>query len=228
MPRKPAKRTTAPAAVSNGKAGGTPAANGVGPKRRERVIDAAIEIIATQGIHNLSLGKIERKVQMARGHLTYYFPTKEAILLAVFDRMLQRMIAEGMKADGPKPGTGQAWDCARTAFARMMEPMPADFLPFVSLVHTFHAQIGYRDDFRAKIAEANAGWRGTIAADYAGSVPHPPVPPAILASIVMALHQGLTGQLTVDPEAFDRGEMLKALIRLLAPMFGATDQGNRP
>src|SRR3954452_5298817 len=82
----------------------------VAQQRRDQVIDAAIEIIATQGIHRLSLGNIEERGKMARGHLTYYFPTKEAILLAVFDRMLERMIAEAMKADGPKPGTGRAWD----------------------------------------------------------------------------------------------------------------------
>jgi hypothetical protein len=50
------------------------------------------------------------------------------------------------------------------------------------------------------------------------------VPPAVLASIVMALFQGLGGQLAVDPGAFDRGEMLAALLRLLAPLFGATHE----
>src|SRR2546423_6915036 len=101
-------------------ADGTVAANGlsdVARQRREQVIDAAIEIIATEGIHRLSLGNIEERVKMARGHLTYYFPSKEDILLAVFDRMLERMIAEAMKEDGPKPGTGRAWDCAQYALA---------------------------------------------------------------------------------------------------------------
>ena len=213
---------------------GTATANGlsdVARQRREQVIEAAIEIIATEGIHRLSLGNIEERVKMARGHLTYYFPSKEDILLAVFDRMLERMIAEGMKADGPKPGTGRAWECTRHALAKHLEPPGPDAQAFRSLIHTFLAQTAYRPDFRRKIAEAHAGWRQMIAADYAASAPRPPVPPAVGASIVMALIQGLSGQLAVDPQAFDRREMLAALETLLAPLFGLTPppaEGDRP
>jgi len=59
-------------------------------------MDAAEAIIAGQGIHRLSLGQIEKRAGMSRGQLTYYFPTKESILLAVFDRMLRRMIDRAM------------------------------------------------------------------------------------------------------------------------------------
>src|SRR5262245_66096898 len=59
--------------------------------RRDQIIEAAIAIIAEQGLHNLSLSEIEKRAGMSRGQLTYYFPTKEEILLAVFDRLLQLM-----------------------------------------------------------------------------------------------------------------------------------------
>jgi AcrR family transcriptional regulator len=214
----------------------TPSENGSGlsevaQQRRDRVIEAAIEIIATQGIHRLSLGNIEDRVQMARGHLTYYFPTKEDILLAVFDRMLERLIAEAMSADGPKPGTGQAWACMQTMFARTLEPPGPDQQTFRSLIHTFLAQTPFRDDFRRKIATAHTQWRQGLAADYEKSVPRPPVPPTVAASILMALMQGLGGQIAVDPDAFDRVAMLTALRTLLAPLFGLTPdpgEGNRP
>ena len=58
---------------------------------------------------------------MSRGQLTYYFPKKEAILIAVFDRMLRRMIAQIMQTADPKPGTGQAWDCVRHMLAHRLE-----------------------------------------------------------------------------------------------------------
>jgi AcrR family transcriptional regulator len=221
-----------PRKTDTDRADGTAAVNGfsdVARQRREQVIEAAIEIIATEGIHRLSLGNIEERVKMARGHLTYYFPSKEDILLAVFDRMLDRMITEGMKADGPKPGTGRAFDCARSAVEKAMEPAGPEKLAFLSLINTFLAQTPYRDDFRKKIAGAHAGWRDHLAADYAGSVERPPVPPEIAASLVMALVQGLGGQLAVDPAAFDRTKMLAAVQTLLAPLFGITPpQGDRP
>lgn len=210
---------------------GTPGHSEIAQFRRDQVIDAAIEIIATQGIHRLTLGNIEERVKMARGHLTYYFPTKEDILLAVFDRMLERMIAEALAAEGPKPGSGQAWTCVQQMFARTLEPTTPEKDAFHSLIHTFLAQIAYRPDFREKIAGANSHWREAMANDYAQSVPEPVAPPPIVASILMALVQGLGGQLAVDPQAFDRQEMARALAQLLAPFFGTVQDhpaGNRP
>src|SRR5438105_4644343 len=57
--------------------------------RREQIVEAAVAVIAEQGLHNLSLSEIETRAGMSRGQLTYYFGTKEAILLAVFDHLLE-------------------------------------------------------------------------------------------------------------------------------------------
>src|SRR5438270_9610254 len=63
----------------------------VGSIRREQIVQAAVSIIAEQGLQNLSLSEIEKKAGMSRGQLTYYFPAKEDILLAVFDRLIEMM-----------------------------------------------------------------------------------------------------------------------------------------
>src|ERR1700680_2944047 len=63
----------------------------IGSIRREQIVDAAVAVIAEQGLQHLSLSEIETKVGMSRGQLTYYFKTKEAILLAVFDHLVQLM-----------------------------------------------------------------------------------------------------------------------------------------
>ena len=187
--------------------------------RREQIIEAAMDVIANQGLHKLSLSQIEARTGMARGHLTYYFPTKEAILLAVFDRMLDRMIEQALQSGGPVPGTGKAWECVQFLFGRHLQPMDPHRQAFGSLLHTFLAQIHYRDDYRAKLAERNAEWRSHMAADFAGSGATA-APPEIVASIVMALVQGLIQQLAVDPAAFDRTVMLETLVRMLGPLFG--------
>ena len=209
--------------------------NGPGPdtavarRRRDEIVTAATEIIASEGLHRLSLARIEKRTGMTRGQLTYYFRAKEEILLAVFDRMLARMIEEAIadarRPGAPPPGTGQAWDGVRHALTRAFSAdrqCDAGNHELLALIHTFMAQVRHREDYRKKIAAANAGWRDHLTADIATSLPTPPpVPPAVLASIVMALFQGLGGQLAVDPDAFDRGAMLDACLRLLAPLFGA-------
>src|SRR5205814_9611409 len=117
---------------------------------------------------------------MSRGQLTYYFPTKESLLLAVFDRMLRRLIDRAMRSDGPRPMTGRAWECVRHGLAKHLDagwPSAAE-RDFFSLVYTFLAQMGHREDYRDKLSERYREWREVIAADGAGGVPGPrPVEP---------------------------------------------------
>jgi AcrR family transcriptional regulator len=192
-------------------------------KRRDQIMDAAEAIIAGEGIHKLSLGHIEDRLGgMSRGQLTYYFPTKESILLAVHERMLRRMLARLFQGDGPMPGTGRAWDCVRHALAKHLEPggPSAAETNLFSLLYTFLAQMSHRADYRTRLSQMYAGWRDHLAADVADSVPKPrPLAPRVVASLFQALVHGLTMQLAVDPNAFDRAEMLDACTRLLAPLF---------
>jgi AcrR family transcriptional regulator len=203
---------------------GPPADSEVARRRREQILEAAEAIITSEGLPRLSLGRIERRTGMSRGQLTYYFPTKEAILLAVFDRMLARMIAEAIAAaereGAPKPGTGSAWECLQHGFQSLAQDRRKPDGNLLALVHTFMAQVGHREDFRRKLAAANANWRAHLTADFAAADPPPALPPEVLASLVMALFQGLTDQLTVDPDAFDRTRMAEACLTLLAPLFG--------
>jgi AcrR family transcriptional regulator len=196
----------------------------VARRRRDEVMDAAESIIAGEGIHKLSLAQVEERAGMSRGQLTYYFPTKESILLAVYERMLRRMIRAVLSGDGPKPMTGHARDCFQHALAGHLGLDPANppgkKKDLFSLLYTFLAQMGHREDYRNKLSEMYRGWREHIAADVADSVPEPrAVEPRIAASLLQALVHGLTVQLMVDPEAFDRQAMFGACTRLLAPVF---------
>lgn len=200
--------------------------------RREQILDAAEIIIAGHGIQKLSLGRIEEQAGMSRGQLTYYFPTKESILLAVHDRMLRRMIRELRSADGPKPMTGHAWECFQHGLRRHLEPdwPPPAAKNLLSLLFTFVAQMGHREEYRKRLAQWYSEWRMFIAADVAGSVPEPRrASPRVAAALVQALFHGLDVQLMMDPDAFDREEMFGTVAELLYPLFhpasGSPDPG---
>ena len=197
--------------------------------RREQILDAAEAIIAGSGIQSLSLGQIEKRAEMSRGQLTYYFPTKESILLAVYDRMLRRMIRERMQSDGPKPMTGRAWDCVQHGLKKHLDPdwpTPAGRELF-SLLFTFLAQMGHREDYRTRLSQWYTEWRSFIAADVAGSVPEPrAASPRTVAALMQALVHGLDVQLMMDPNAFDRQEMFELCVRLLAPVFNQAADPN--
>ena len=71
---------------------------------REDILDAAVRILRESGVKMLAQSRVARAAGIPQGHLTYYFPTKEAILLAVVDRMMAehrtRMEAD---RDCPRP-----------------------------------------------------------------------------------------------------------------------------
>src|SRR5260370_13702996 len=137
----------------------------VGSIRREQIIEAAVAVIAEQGIQNLSLSEIEKKANMSRGQLTYYFKAKEEILLAVFDRVLQLMY-QGM---GTPEETAQVpcdqqtgWDWIQHLFQTIfLKPPVAP--EFGCLQYTFLSQIGHREDFRRRLATLYEEWRSNMA-----------------------------------------------------------------
>jgi AcrR family transcriptional regulator len=200
--------------------------------RREQIIAAAIDVITSQGLHNLSLSKIETRAGVARGQLTYYFPTKEDILLAVFDRLLTLLIAHF--SDGQDPGATHGvpnvWECVRKMVAGILNAPPRFGQEFHALQYTFLAQIAHRADFRERLASMYADWRNGLAAHWQVTA-KPAAPPAknvsgkTVASFVQALAHGLTVQLAADPAAFDRTEMLELCLTVLAPLFTTPDAG---
>jgi AcrR family transcriptional regulator len=192
--------------------------------RREQITVAAATIIATRGIQNLSLSTIEEATGMSRGQLTYYFPTKEDILLAVFDHTVRRM-RERMAA-GEHPvceAEGDGWKLIVSLLERLLlHPVAADF---AQLQYSFLAQTGFREDFRHRLASLYDDWRTTMAASLRKTSPTIQADPQLLASFVQALLHGLVMQLQADPAAFDRPAMLQACTEILGRVLGVPSSG---
>src|SRR5262245_43574000 len=203
--------------------------------RRGQIVEAAIAVIAEQGLPNLSLSEIEKKTGMKRGHLTYYFKTKEDILLAVFDRMLQLMF-ERNRAD-PEFSGGQAgfWERFRILLERLVLRPPAN-PEFACLQYTFLAQMGHREDFRQRLAGLYEQWRGFMAHDLTAELARcpdaPRVDPRTLSSLLQGVLHGTTMQLAVDPHAFSCEEMVRLCLdvvrRYLEPPARPAKKTSRP
>src|SRR5262249_28051194 len=80
----------------------------IGRRRRKEIVEAAIAIIAEHGLPRLSLSAIEERAGMSRGQLTWYFPAKEGILLAVFDRLIEMMHERSKAGEGSPCGPSEA------------------------------------------------------------------------------------------------------------------------
>jgi AcrR family transcriptional regulator len=209
--------------------------------RREQIVDAAVAIIAEQGLQNLSLSKIEQRAGMKRGQLTYYFPQKEDILVAVFDRMI-RMMRERSVADHAAgkwcfQGVG-GWE-RMAAFLRIFVLDPPVLPEFAALQYTFLSQVGHREDFRQRLAGLYEEWRKHMVRDVEEELADPRkkvrASPRAIASLVQAVLHGLAVQRAADPAAYDPREMLELLLDLLGsylqagpPAGGAPGKRRRP
>jgi AcrR family transcriptional regulator len=203
----------------------------VGTIRREQIIDAAIAVIAEQGVQHLSLSEIEKRAGMSRGQLTYYFPAKEDILLAVFDRMLEMMrrraTAGGGNGFAQRDGGGRL-----TGLLRMLLLEPPAFPQFHALHYTFLSQIGHRGDFRARLTNLYEEWRRHLAEGLAECLPGDgrggSVSPRTFASFVQALAHGLAMQRAADPGAYDPREMYELCLSLLGGHLGRPNGNGKP
>jgi len=192
----------------------------VAAERKVQIVEAAVAVIAEQGIQHLSLSEIEKKADMARGHLTYYFPAKEEILLAVFDHLLQLMYQRVGTPHGQEECSGEesGWGWVQHLLAMILLRPPAS-PEFHCLQYTFLSQIGHRDDFRERLASLYEEWRGNLtqgmASELALSKDPPAADPRLLATLVQALLHGLAMQLAADPTAFDREAMFRLCLDVL-------------
>jgi AcrR family transcriptional regulator len=160
--------------------------------------------------------------------LTYYFPTKEDILLAVFDHLLQLMYArieQQRTGDGPStccPNRDSAWQWISHFLQRMLLNPPAH-PEFTCLQYTFLSQMNHREDFRLRLASLYEEWRTAMAQGIKKEQDHSrAVSSRTLASLIQSLLHGLSMQLAADPQAFDREEMLSLCLSMLGSYFSSS------
>ena len=73
---------------------------------RDRIYDAAVGLFAEKGFHGASVRDLAHAVDVEPASLYYHFPSKQDLLLAVFDRFLDSII-DMMRAASIGPGTHQ-------------------------------------------------------------------------------------------------------------------------
>lgn len=196
--------------------------------RREQIVEAAVAVIAEQGLQNLSLSEIEKRAGMSRGQLTYYFPAKEDILLAVFDRLLQLMY-QRVGTPGGQPGEqAGTWEWVRHLLATV-PAQPQASPEFHCLQYTFLAQP--REDFKRRLATLYEEWRGNMGRgfgdEFARRPPVRSVSPRALATLIQAILHGLAVQAAADPKALDTDEMLHLSLDLLSTyIWGSGGNGH--
>lgn len=165
-----------------------------GGLKREEILDRAVDAFGKFGYHGTSMREIATACELSHPGLLHYFPTKEALLLAIVDRR------EAMQTD-VAPAEMQAWvSSLMRQVERNEQEKPLTQL-WANLVGeatdpAFPAHDYYVERYRHT--------RANMAAQFANVNSHssPTDEDAIKAAILTAIWDGLQNQWLLDP-SFD-------------------------
>jgi AcrR family transcriptional regulator len=87
---------------------------------RARIVEAAVRLLETKGAKGFGQVKVAREAGLQQGHLTYYFPKKSDLVVAVLERLssraraeMQRVLARSAELD-PEASEELLYELART------------------------------------------------------------------------------------------------------------------
>lgn len=130
------------------------------PQRRDRLADAAIEVLAVHGARGLTHRAVDAEAGVPPGTTSRYFRTREALVMAVVDRAATLQYAEmDQAADRLGPlGPEQLADELVALVRRALTEHPSRQLAMLELF----LEGTRRPELRARLTEASAGMTEVI------------------------------------------------------------------
>ncbi|MEU9188186.1 TetR/AcrR family transcriptional regulator [Streptomyces sp. NPDC048484] len=176
-----------------------------GTERRAEILRAALEVIAERGYRGASLAAVAERVALTPQGLLHYFPTKEALLVAV--------LAERDQWDAV-PGTGWPLELlGQLVEYNAMRP---------GIVQTFSALLGEsvteghpaRGYFTERYEAVRANMARVLRTEYGERLPGG-LTPERAAPLLVAVMDGLQYQWLLAPESVDMPGAFRDFLTLL-------------
>ncbi len=160
-----------------------------GTRTRARIVDAALELVRTQGVADATLEQIKKTARVSSSQLYHYFVDKDEIIQAVIERQIELVIATQEHAGLGTPEGLQTWGDTLVAHARKVSGVGGH--PLGHLV----GQLAESDqDARERLAEAFRQWTSALVDALrdlqAGGYLRAGVEPENLARTMLATLQG--------------------------------------
>jgi AcrR family transcriptional regulator len=185
-----------------------------GRSQRERVLRAAMDIFSTQGYRGASLDAVADAVGMTRQGLLHYFPSKVQLLLGVLElrhsenSAWMRTMFEGSGSLAEALIELARHNQARPEIVRLFTVLAAES---VDADHPGHER--FVDRYRFVRADMSR----QIATQQADGTLSDAIPPDRLATLLIAVMDGLQLQHLLEPGAVDMVTPLADLLALLTP-----------
>ncbi|WP_369144065.1 TetR/AcrR family transcriptional regulator [Streptomyces sp. R44] len=178
-------------------------------ERRADILRAALEVIAERGYRGATLGSVAERVGLTQQGLLHYFPTKEALLVAVLEER------DRWDTSGGRDREGWRLDLLESLVEyNAMRP---------GIVQTFSALLGEsvtdghpaREFFTERYAQVRANMADVLRLEFGERLPGG-LTPERAAPLLTAVMDGLQYQWLLDPSAVDMPGAFRDFLRLLA------------
>ncbi|MGW0709937.1 TetR/AcrR family transcriptional regulator [Streptomyces sp. NPDC002643] len=176
-----------------------------GEERRSEIVRAALEVIAERGYRAASMAAVAERVGLTQQGLLHYFPTKEALLVAVLKER-------------------DRWDAVPDSPLRL--DLLASLVEYNSMrpgiVQTFSALLGEsvteghpaRDFFTERYGRVRGAMAEVLRVEYGERLPSG-LTPERAAPLLVAVMDGLQYQWLLDPEGVDMAAAFRDFVMLL-------------
>ena len=186
------------------------------PLRREQIVRATVRCLARDGYARLTMKKVAREAGVSQGSLHYYFADKRAMLVATLtavSRDLDRRVAAAQSRAPREPAA------RLRAMVRTCLEVAVDRSEFWVVFLEFWGEMAHDRRLRAVNAEVYTRTRRLLArliADGVRTGRFRAVAPERAAAVVLGLVDGVSLQLTFDPDAFSIAEAARLCDEALA------------
>jgi TetR/AcrR family transcriptional regulator, repressor for uid operon len=184
--------------------------------RRDQIIAAAAECFARSGYHATTMADIAEVAGVSKGTPYLYFPSKEALFIALYEEWDCGLAAriDAAVGDLPEP----ARPCSRAVLAAVASAIAAHILDNPQTCRVLMEATtlaAYEPAIAAKVQASNAGSRdqltGLFRAGIAAGEWAPGTDPALHARLFMAGLYGLMAQWHTAPGSFSLESAMAAL-----------------
>ncbi|MEV0981765.1 TetR/AcrR family transcriptional regulator [Streptomyces sp. NPDC049915] len=174
-------------------------------ERRAEIVRAALEVIAERGYRGASLAAVAERVGLTQQGLLHYFPTKDALLVAVLKERDQ-------------------WDAVPDSQWRL--DLLASLVEYNAMrpgiIQTFSALLGEsvteehpaRAYFTDRYRRVRENMAAVLRTEYGDRLPNG-LTPERTAPLLVAVMDGLQYQWLLDPETVDMPGAFRDFLRLL-------------
>jgi AcrR family transcriptional regulator len=188
-------------------------------ERKDQILAAAFTVATRVRLEGLTIRAVARECGLSPGLVLFHFESRDALLLALLDRLLAETIVGDATPEILALPSARARLLA--LLARELQLLPGRRPRLELFFDYWVAGIGHRA-IRGRIQRALQRYRDAIVPLAAAVIAEERetlrgVDSADLAGLMVAVIEGCVMQAVVDPSAFDVGRALGAIAAVIAP-----------